>query len=68
MTDIYPSYTMIFLIFNLLGWWFRGKVFFSWWWFIPIVVIQIVTTSLTLALTKKVLEVKKENDRFRPLY
>jgi hypothetical protein len=57
--EIYPSYTMIFLIFNLLGWWYKGQPFFSWWWFIPIVVLQIIINSLILAITKKMLEVKQ---------
>lgn len=59
MTDIYPSYTLIFLVFNLLGWWFKGQPFFSWWWFIPIIAIQITISSLILAITKKLIEIKK---------
>ena len=59
MTDIYPSFVMIFLVFNLLGWWFNGQPFFSWWWFIPIVIIQILMQSLVLAITKRMLLIKE---------
>jgi hypothetical protein len=57
--EIYPSYIMIFLIFNLLGWWYKGQPFFSWWWFVPIAVLQIIISSLILAITKRMLEVKR---------
>lgn len=57
MVEIYPSYTLIFLVFNLLGWWFKGQTFFSWWWFIPVIVVQVVIQSLSLAITKKILRV-----------
>lgn len=49
---IYPDYTMIFLVFNLLGWWFKGKPFISWWWFILIAGIEIIFSTLTLAIAK----------------
>ncbi len=55
--DIYPSYTLIFVVFNLLGWWYKGQTFFSWWWFIPIFAIQIIVQSLILAITKRMLRV-----------
>jgi len=60
MVDIYPSYTMVFLVFNLLGWWFKGQPFFSWWWFVPIVIIGIIIQSLILAITKQVIKMKEE--------
>jgi len=56
MVNIYPSYAMIFLVFNLLGWWFRGKPFFNWWWFILIFAIQIIIESLILAITKNLIK------------
>ena len=59
MVDIYPSYTMIFVVFNLLGWWFKGQTFFSWWWFPPIFAVEIIMQSLVLAITKKMIEVKQ---------
>ena len=55
--DIYPSFTFVFLVFNLLGWWYKGQPFISWWWFIPIVVIQIIIQALMLALTKQMLKI-----------
>ena len=57
--DIYPSYIMIFLVFNLLGWWYKGQPFFSWWWFVPITIIQIIVGALILAITKKMVEIKR---------
>jgi hypothetical protein len=59
MNDLYPSYTLIFLVFNLLGWWFNGKPFISWWWFILIVCSEIIIASLLYAWTKKMLELKR---------
>jgi hypothetical protein len=57
MKDIYPSYTLVFVIFNLLGWWFKGSVFFSWLWFILIAGIEILLSSLLLAITKQILKI-----------
>ena len=54
--DIYPSYLLIFIVFNLLGWWFKGKPFFSWWWIVLVIVAEILILSLTMAITKKMLE------------
>jgi hypothetical protein len=52
---IYPDYTMIFLVFNLLGWWYRGQPFFSWWWFVAVAGIEIIFSALTLAIAKIVM-------------
>lgn len=60
MSNIYPSFAMIFVVFNLLGWWFKGQPFFSWWWFIPIVAIQLISESLLLAITKRMLQIKNQ--------
>ncbi len=57
--DIYPSYTLIFLVFNLLGWWFNGQPFFSWWWFIPIVLTQLIFSSLLLAVANKMIKLRR---------
>ncbi len=57
--EIYPSYTMIFLVFNLLGWWYKGQPFISWWWFILIYSLEIIMQSILLAITKKMLEIKR---------
>ena len=54
--DIYPSYLLIFVVFNLLGLWFKGHTFFSWWWLILVIVVEILILSLTMAITKKMLE------------
>ena len=58
MKDIYPSYTMIFLVFNLLGWWYKGEPFISWWWFALIITIEIIIQSLILGLTKNILKMQ----------
>ena len=59
MVDIYPSFTFTFLIFNLLGWWFKGQPFFSWWWFLVIYSVQIVMQSIMLALANKMIEMRR---------
>ncbi len=59
MVNIYPNYTMIFVLFNLLGWWFKGQPFINWWWFILIAGIEIIIQSLLLAITNKLTEFKK---------
>jgi uncharacterized membrane protein HdeD (DUF308 family) len=46
---------MIFLVFNLLGWWFKGKPFFSWWWFILIGILEILLSAIILAITKELM-------------
>ena len=51
--EIYPSFTMLFVIFNLLGWWFKGQPFFSWWWVVLVYILQIIMEALLLAITKK---------------
>ena len=56
--EIYPSYTMVFVIFNLLGWWFKGQPFFSWWWILPVWIFQIITEALILAITKRMIQIK----------
>lgn len=58
MINIYPSYTLIFIMFNLLGWWYKGQPFFSWWWIIPVIIIQILIEALTLSIMKKLVEIK----------
>jgi hypothetical protein len=50
--DIWPSYTFVFLVFNLAGWWFRGKTFISWWWFILLFGIEVVLITLTIKLAQ----------------
>ena len=57
--DIYPSYTLIFLVFNLLGWWFKGQPFFSWWWFTPIIFTQLILSSLLLAIANRMIKLRK---------
>jgi len=46
--NIYPSFTLIFVVFNLLGWWFKGEPFFNWWWVILVWVLQIIMSSILL--------------------
>lgn len=58
--SIYPNYILIFLVFNLLGWWFKGHIFFSWWYFIPIAVITIVIDILAITIAKQILQLKGE--------
>jgi len=55
MVSIYPSFTLLFLVFNLLGWWFKGVPFFNWWWLVLIMGLQIITEVLILALTKLII-------------
>jgi hypothetical protein len=57
--ELYPNYTMIFLTFNLLGWWYKDVPFFSWYWFILIRIMEIFMHTLTLAITKKVLAINR---------
>lgn len=57
MTDIYLSFAMIFLVFNLLGWWYK-EPFFSWGWFILVLVVHVILQSLVLAIPYNV-KVKK---------
>ena len=56
--NIYPSFTMVFLVFNLLGWWYKGQPFISWWWFILIIAVQIIMESLILAITKSIIKIR----------
>jgi len=56
MNNIYPSYIMIFLVFNLLGWWFKGKPFFSWWWFVLIGILEILLSAIILSITKQLMK------------
>jgi len=60
--EIYPSFTMIFVVFNLLGLWFKGEIFFNWWWILPIVLFQIVMQSLILAITQNILKIKEKQN------
>ncbi len=59
--EIYPSYAMVFLIFNLLGWWYKGQPFFSWWWFVPIIALEIIIKSLLLSIVSKIANIKNRN-------
>lgn len=58
--NIYPSYTLIFVVFNLLGWWYKGKPFISWWWFILIISIEIIMEALILSISKVALGLKEK--------
>jgi hypothetical protein len=59
MKDIYPSYTMLFVVFNLLAWWFKGSILISWWWFALIAVLEILFSALLLAIAKKAVEMRQ---------
>ena len=56
--NLYPSSTLVLLVFNLLGWWFKGQPFFSFWWFVLIFASDIVLQALTLAITKQMMKSK----------
>ena len=63
--ELYPSITLVFVVFNLLGWWYRGKVFFSWWWMVPIYVVQIIVLALMNKLMKAMLEQNKKENLYK---
>ena len=69
--DIYPSYVMIFVVFNLLGLWYKGQVFFSWWYLLPIAILQIILASIILAIAKisiqRWLEMDEGEGRYKEL-
>jgi len=58
--DIWPGYTLVFLVFNLLGWWFKGKPFISWWWFILIFGAEILLGVIMIKLMELSIKAKEK--------
>ncbi len=49
---LYPDLLFLFAAANLAAWYFKGQTLFSWWWIAPVVVLQVIMQSLTLAIAK----------------
>ena len=58
MKNIYPSFTFVFVIFNLLFVWFKGKTYFNWWWIIIIFILEIII----LAIIEIIISSKLQSD------
>lgn len=57
--NLYPSLVFLFAGTNLASWYFRGHPLFSWWWLILVIAVEVIFQSLTLAIAKKMVELRK---------
>lgn len=57
--DLWPSLTFLFSFFNLLNWYMKGEVLFSWWWLLPVAVIQLILAIVVLAVAAAIAHARR---------
>lgn len=56
MSDYYPSYATIFIIFYCIFWFYKDTPPFSFWWIVGVIIVQSVISILLLKITKNIMQ------------